>query len=119
MSLHTPEKYRPIHRVTLTVILCVMNFGGAQFLFADDVIEKSGNQCPRGYSDGPGAYCYNRGSTNQERIIVKSREKCPTGYRDGPGHYCYGNALAGDVIEKVGDDCPRGYRDGRGHYCYR
>lgn len=97
------------------VILSGLSFN----LAADDVIEKVNGQCPSGYSNGPGKYCYNRNSLQTNKAIVKSRDECPTGYRNGAGQYCYESSSSRDVIEKVGNKCPSGYRDGRGHYCYK
>ena len=88
-------------------------------LHAEDVIEKVNDECPRGYRDGPGKYCYDRNSDGSEKVIVKTGDRCPSGFRDGPGHYCYARDSGADVVVKTGDRCPRGYRDGKGHYCYR
>jgi len=110
-----PFKLRQKALSTIAILLTM----SAQSL-AEDVVQKAGDQCPRGYRDGPGKYCYSSNSFDTgEKVVEKARGECPSGYRDGKGQYCYGNGSDKDVIVKSGDRCPRGYRDGRGHYCYR
>ena len=86
--------------------------------FAQDVIEKTGKECPSGYRDGKGHYCYSNSSTSRQDVIAKTNGQCPRGYRDGKGQYCYNSNPTDDVIVKQDKDCPQGYRDGPGHYCY-
>ena len=87
---------------------------------ADDVIEKVNNECPSGYRNGPGKYCYRSYSQyNTGSVVVKERGECPSGYSNGQGKYCYGDKYSKDVVVKSGNKCPSGYRDGRGHYCYK
>ena len=84
-------------------LIVVILFLSISAVNAEEVIPKVGNKCPSGYSDGKGAYCYNRSnSENKEKVLEKVDGSCPSGYRDGKDN-----------------KCPSGYRDGPGHYCYR
>jgi uncharacterized Fe-S cluster protein YjdI len=84
---------------------------------AQATIPKVGSECPSGYRNGKGAYCYSS-SSRTSQAIEKIDRKCPSGYRDGKGAYCYNSKPSQDVITKVGGKCPSGYRDGKGAYCY-
>jgi len=76
-------------------------------LAQSDVVPKIDGQCPSGYRDGKGAYCYGSSSRTSD-AITKTDGKCPSGYRDGKGAYCYSSKSSPDVINKVGDKCPTG-----------
>lgn len=114
MTKKSPKLY-PLNKLLVISMLASLS----HLALAEDVIEKVNGECPRGYSNGPGKYCYNRNSYDTGKVTVKSQGECPSGYSNGQGQYCYGDDHSKDVIEKSGDQCPRGYRDGRGHYCYK
>ena len=101
----------------LPILLALMS--APSDLHADDIIEKVNDECPRGYRDGPGKYCYKASSNKSDKVVVKTGKRCPTGFRNGPGHYCYAGDINKDAIVKSGDRCPRGYREGKGQYCYK
>ena len=113
------EKSKPISIFRLYLLAVLLSLLSTT-TFADDVIEKVNNECPSGYRNGPGKYCYRSYNTyNTGDVIVKERGECPSGYSNGQGKYCYGDKYSKDVIVKSGNNCPSGYRDGRGHYCYK
>ena len=100
----------------LTLFIMLLSFGS--LVLAQDVVQKSGNDCPSGYRDGKGHYCYQSSNYNNKKLVVKEGRECPSGYRYGKGGYCYGRSSADNVIVKEEGGCPRGYRDGPGKYCY-
>ena len=112
----TKKIKEPIKRLLAISMLAVLPL----HVLAEDVIEKVNDECPSGYRNGPGKYCYRSYSEfNRGSVIVKERGECPSGYSNGQGRYCYGDKYSKDVIVKSGNKCPSGYRDGRGHYCYK
>lgn len=111
-------KKSQLRRLTIAMALVLIVLSAPSDLHAEDVMEKVNDQCPRGYRDGPGKYCYSSSSDNSEKVIIKTDDRCPSGSRDGPGRYCYSRSSSTDVVVKM-DRCPRGYRDGKGHYCYK